>query len=55
MSSNKEDEARSVLVETLNILGAFREQLVVVGGWVPDLLYPGKQHIGSICGFGRDT
>lgn len=48
MSSNKEDEARSVLVETLNILGAFREQLVVVGGWVPDLLYPGKQHIGSI-------
>jgi len=37
-----------VLVETLNVLGAFREQLVVVGGWVPDLLYPGKQHIGSI-------
>ncbi|MEZ6125667.1 MAG: hypothetical protein R3C49_21185 [Planctomycetaceae bacterium] len=40
--------ARSVLMETLNVLGAFREQLVVVGGWVPDLLYPGKQHIRSI-------
>ncbi|MBL8813375.1 MAG: nucleotidyl transferase AbiEii/AbiGii toxin family protein [Planctomycetaceae bacterium] len=48
MNVCQEDEARSVLVETLNVLGAFREQLVVVGGWVPDLLYPGKQHIGSI-------
>lgn len=48
MSATLEDEARSVLVETLSILGAFRDHLVVVGGWVPDLLYPGKQHIGSI-------
>lgn len=48
MSSRQEDEARSVLLETLNVLGVFRDQLVVVGGWVPDLLYPGKQHIGSI-------
>lgn len=48
MNVSHEDEARSVLVETLNVLGAFRDQLVVVGGWVPDLLYPGKQHVGSI-------
>jgi len=48
MSSRQQDEARSVLLETLNVLGVFREHLVVVGGWVPDLLYPGKKHIGSI-------
>ena len=45
---NHEDEVRSVLVEILNVPGAFREQFVVVGGWVPDLLYPGKQDVGSI-------
>jgi len=48
MSSRQQDEARSVLLETLNVLGVFREHLIVVGGWVPDLLYPGKKHIGSI-------
>lgn len=37
----KETEAaRSVLLEVLNVLGAMREQLVIVGGWGPDLLYP---------------
>jgi len=37
----KETEAaRSVLLEVLNALGAMREELVIVGGWVPDLLYP---------------
>ncbi len=45
--SSQQDEARSVLLETLHVLGVFREQLVV-GGWVPDLLYPGKKRIGSI-------
>lgn len=38
--------ARSVLIEVSNLLGAYRDQLVVVGGWVPELLLPGG-HIGS--------
>jgi hypothetical protein len=38
--------ARSVLIELSNLLGAFRDQIVVVGGWVPELLMPGG-HVGS--------
>jgi len=30
------------------VLGAFRNHLVVVGGWVPELLFPNQQHIGSV-------
>lgn len=40
--------ARAVLMEVLNALGAMRDDLVIVGGWVPDLLYPRKNHIGSL-------
>lgn len=40
--------SRSVLVEVMTILGAEIDKLVVVGGWVPELLMPGKGHIGSI-------
>ena len=32
------------------ILAAFRDAMVVVGGWVPDLLFPAAdpRHVGSI-------
>ena len=45
----KETEAaRAVLIEVLNALGAMRDDLVIVGGWVPDLLYPASNHMGSL-------
>lgn len=45
----KESEAaRAVLLEVLVALGAMRDHLVIVGGWVPDLLYPSSNHMGSI-------
>lgn len=45
----KETEAaRAVLIEVLNALGAMRDELVIVGGWVPDLLYPASNHMGSL-------
>jgi hypothetical protein len=45
----KETEAaRAVLIEVLNALGAIRDELVIVGGWVPDLLYPASNHMGSL-------
>ncbi|MBI1830511.1 MAG: nucleotidyl transferase AbiEii/AbiGii toxin family protein [Planctomycetes bacterium] len=40
--------SRSVLVEVMTILGAEVDKLVVVGGWVPELLYPGRGHMGSL-------
>ncbi|MFT5323453.1 MAG: hypothetical protein ACI8P0_001302 [Planctomycetaceae bacterium] len=45
---NQQDAARAVLIEVVNVLGAFRDEIVIVGGWwVPDLTFPGKNHVGS--------
>jgi hypothetical protein len=38
--------ARQVLIELMQILGEYRNQMVIVGGWVPYLLF-GSEHIGS--------
>jgi hypothetical protein len=42
--------ARRVLVDAGQVLASFREAIVVVGGWVPDLLLPNSEseHIGSV-------
>ena len=42
--------ARSVLLELTHILGGFRKDIVLVGGWVPGLILPNSepQHLGSI-------
>ncbi len=45
---DQQDAARAVLIEVVNILGVFKDDLVIVGGWVPDLMYPGKNHVGSL-------
>ncbi len=43
------EAARRVLVDVGQVLASFRDTIVVVGGWVPDLLLPETQaHIGSI-------
>lgn len=42
--------ARSVLLELVRLLGEYRDDIVVIGGWIPTLLLPhsSEQHIGSI-------
>jgi hypothetical protein len=42
--------AHSVLLELTRLLGEYRDDIVVVGGWVPALLFPECTvlHIGSI-------
>ena len=44
------DAARRVLVDVGQVLASFGDAIVVVGGWVPDLLLPAATpaHIGSI-------
>lgn len=41
---------RSVLVELVHILGGFRDHMVLIGGWVPALLFSGVEepHVGSL-------
>ncbi len=45
---NPTTASRAVLLEVMNVLGAFRDDIVLVGGWVPDLLYPDCGHMGSL-------
>ncbi len=42
--------ARSALIELTHILGEYRDETVLVGGWIPELLLPSGEdrHIGSI-------
>lgn len=44
------EAARRVLVDIGQVLASFRDAVVVVGGWVPDLLLPAAKpaHVGSI-------
>ena len=42
--------AHSVLLEVVHILGEYRNNIAIVGGWVPDFIMPNapEHHIGSI-------
>ena len=44
----QKEAAHRILVEIVNLLSGYEEDIRVIGGWVPDLLYPGCGHIGSI-------
>jgi len=41
--------ARSVIIELVHLLGEYREDVVLVGGWIPSLLIPDAEvkHVGS--------
>jgi len=49
-SKRQVEAAHRVLVDVGQVLASFADCLVVVGGWIPDLLLPGAEepHIGSI-------
>lgn len=47
-SEGQKEAAYAVLGEIVNLLGEYSENLRIVGGWVPSLLYPDSGHIGSI-------
>ena len=49
-SDRQTEAARRVLVDLGQVLASFADCLVVVGGWVPDLLLPEAEelHVGSI-------
>jgi hypothetical protein len=44
------EAARSVLLELMRLLGEYQDHIVVVGGWVPELLLDKveQMHVGSI-------
>ncbi len=44
------EAARSVMIELTRMLGEYRDGIVIVGGWVPELLlgHVGQPHTGSL-------
>lgn len=47
-SYGQKEAAYMVLGEIVNLLESFSENMRIIGGWVPALLYPESDHIGSI-------
>ncbi len=49
-TSEAVEAARSVMLELSHLLGEYRDGIVIVGGWVPELLLSGagQRHIGSL-------
>lgn len=47
-SEGQKTAAYMVLGEIVNLLDEFSDHIRIIGGWVPTLLYPESDHIGSI-------
>ena len=49
-SAEAVEAAKSVLIELVQVLGEFRDHMVVVGGWVPVLLLRDAKdpHVGTL-------
>ena len=47
-SEGQKTAAYMVLGEIVNLLNEFADNIRIIGGWVPTLLYPESDHIGSI-------
>jgi hypothetical protein len=46
-SDDQAHASRAVLLDVLTILGLYLDGIVVIGGWVPELTFPGRGHVGS--------
>ena len=47
------EAAKSVLIELVHLLGEYRDDIVIIGGWVPELLLrekgdPPEPHVGTL-------
>lgn len=47
-TEGQKDAAHRVLVELVNLFSEYKDDIRVVGGWVPDLMFPNSDHIGSV-------
>jgi len=47
-SVGQREAAHRILVELANLFNAYKDDIRIVGGWVPDLMFPNEGHIGSV-------
>lgn len=44
----QKEAAHRILIELVNLFQEYQEDIRIVGGWVPDLLFPKEGHVGSV-------
>lgn len=44
------ETCKMVLIELIHLFGEFKDEMVIIGGWVPYFLFPNSSepHIGSL-------
>lgn len=47
-NSGQVEAAQRVLIELTQLCSEYRDHMLIIGGWVPELMFPGEGHIGSI-------
>lgn len=47
-TEGQKEAAHRVLVELINLFDMYKDDIRIVGGWVPDLMFPNEGHIGSV-------
>ena len=47
-SEGQKEAAHRVLIELVNIFREYADDIRIVGGWVPDLMFPDEGHVGSV-------
>lgn len=44
----QKEAAHRILIELVNLFQEYQEDIRIVGGWVPDLMFPNEGHVGSV-------
>jgi hypothetical protein len=47
-SEGQRDAAHRVLVELCSLFTQYQDDIRIIGGWVPELLFPDQGHVGSV-------
>ncbi len=47
-SGGQREAAHRVLVELCSLFAQYQDDIRIIGGWVPELLFPNQGHVGSV-------
>ena len=47
-SEGQKRAAHRILIEIVNLFNEYKDDIRIVGGWVPDLMFPYQEHVGSV-------
>lgn len=47
-SEGQKEAAHRILFELINLFNEYKDDIRIIGGWVPDLMFPNEGHIGSV-------